>query len=210
MMISHFINQILFSFLEQRAIPSLPLSLPLPHLAAYTFIPRGTAAASEGTRHSRYNFRENGHITQLRPTGFPAGICSHRAVLYGAMFPVARRLVWEWGNNSLKREGERGRERACFRPMSNQGRTAKIYGSCEDEGDRSGGKVENGVNRCVGGEMVMATDADGWINDGCGRSTLIDISASLSPILWMHIRRTSFFLGDSVASLNFQGSSGGL
>ena len=49
--------------------------------------------------------------------------------------------------------------------MSNQGRTGKIYGSCEDEGDRSGGKVENGVNRCVGGEMVMATD--GWINDGC-------------------------------------------
>ena len=122
MMISHFINQILFSFLEQRAIPSLPLSLPLPHLAAYTFIPRGTAAASEGTRHSRYNFRENGHITQLRPTGFPAGICSHRAVLYGAMFPVARRLVWEWGNNSLKREG--GRE------------SGLVFAQCQTRGER--------------------------------------------------------------------------
>ena len=81
MMISHFINQILFSFLEQRAIPlRLPPSLPsssLPHLAAaYTFIPRGIAAAGrEGE--SRYNFRENGHITRLLPTGFPTGLCSH-------------------------------------------------------------------------------------------------------------------------------------
>ena len=66
-MISHFINQILFSFLEQRA--------SLPHLAAaYTFIPRGTDAAARGD--SRYNFRENGHISHLLPTGFPAGLCS--------------------------------------------------------------------------------------------------------------------------------------
>ena len=75
-MISHFINQILFSFLEQRAIPSLPSPLTLPHLAAYTFIPRGTAAAARERGDSRYNFRENGHITQLLPTGFPAGLCS--------------------------------------------------------------------------------------------------------------------------------------
>ena len=54
MMISHFINQILFSFLEQRS-PFLKSLIPsLPHLAAaYTFIPRGTDAAAserEGTR----------------------------------------------------------------------------------------------------------------------------------------------------------------
>ena len=48
MMISHFINQILFSFLEQRR--AIPL-IPLPHLAAaYTFIPRGIAAAGRGNR----------------------------------------------------------------------------------------------------------------------------------------------------------------
>ena len=128
MMISHFINQILFSFLEQCAIP-LPL-LPSTLGGGLHFHPTWDRCSGEGE--SRYNFRENGHITRLLPTGFPAGLCSHRARLPGAMFPVARRLVWEWGNNSLKRARERGR--ACFRPMSNQGRTAKIYGSWEGEG----------------------------------------------------------------------------
>ena len=133
MMISHFINQILFSFLEQRAIPSLPSPLTLPHLAAYTFIPRGTAAAARERGDSRYNFRENGHITQLLPTGFPAGICSLRAVLYGAMFLVARRLVWEWGNNSLKREGE-GERGLVFAQCQTRGERQKFMGVVRTRG----------------------------------------------------------------------------
>ena len=123
MMISHFINQILFSFLEQRAIP-LPL-LPSTLGGGLHFHPTWDRCSGEGE--SRYNFRENGHITRLLPTGFPTGLCSHRARLPGAMFPVARRLVWEWGNNSLKREG--GREgRLVFAQCQTRGERQKFMG----------------------------------------------------------------------------------
>ena len=116
-------------FIPGAAIPS-SLIPSLPHLAAaYTFIPRGTdAAASVRARgDSRYNFRENGHITQLFPTGFPAGLCPHQVVLYGAMFLVARRLVWEWGNNSLKREGE-GERGLVFAQCQTRGERQKFMG----------------------------------------------------------------------------------
>ena len=121
MMISHFINQILFSFLEQRAIP-LPL-LPSTLGGGLHFHPTWDRCSGEGE--SRYNFRENGHITRLLPTGFPAGLCSHRARLPGAMFPVARRLVWEWGNNSLKRAREGG---LVFAQCQTRGERQKFMG----------------------------------------------------------------------------------
>ena len=107
MMISHFINQILFSFLEQRAIP-LRLPLPLsPHPPFHTWR-RLTLSSHVGSLQWGGGIevqlpREWAH-NPTPPTRFPSGLGSHRARLPGAMFPVARRLVWEWGNNSLKRE----------------------------------------------------------------------------------------------------------
>ena len=76
------------------------------------------------------------------------------------MFLVARRLVWEWGNNSLKREGEKERERErglVFAQCQTRGERQKFMGVVRTRGTAVRGKVENGVNRRSEGEVVSVT-----------------------------------------------------